>query len=84
MKLTNQAIDLMRTQIAKGPFGENEMRRVEGMGGLFMSPKFYQPDEDGEIKLAGMVYWKQYSFEIDGVKYYFYGGMAEHAPQQNS
>jgi hypothetical protein len=81
MKLTKYAIARMRTQIAEQPVAESEMRRVEGMGNLFMSRKRFVCDDEGEFIVGSMVYWHQYALMIDGVTYHFYAG-AENGPKE--
>ncbi len=76
MKLTRHAIAHMRGQIAEKPIGDTEMRRVEGMGNLFMSRKRFVADEEGEFVIGSMVFWHQYTLKIDGVTYHFYAGTA--------
>ena len=74
MKLTKHAIELMREQIADTPLQPDELRRVKGMGNLFMSPTKFSADEEGEFVRMGWTYWEMYSLNIDGTIYYFYGG----------
>ena len=72
-RLTSHAIDLMREQISKKPIASDELRRVEGLGNLFMSPtKFASDGEDFER--GGWTYWPVYSLRIDGFIFYFYNG----------
>ncbi len=74
MKLTKHAIRLMRKQINAEPIKPDELRRVKGLGNLFMSPTRFSADEEGEFTRLGWVYWEMYSLKIDGTIYYFYGG----------
>ena len=73
IKLTAHAIKLMREQIGRKPIGSDELRRIQGMGNLFMSPTRFSSDND-EFERNGWTYWEMYSLKIDGVIYYFYGG----------
>ena len=74
MILTKNAIRLMREQIEGSPIKPEELRRVTGMGNLFMSPTRFAADEEGEFVRLGWTYWEMYSLKIDGTIFYFYGG----------
>lgn len=75
MILTNQATSLIEVQLAENPLKEGEVRRMEGMGNLFVTAHMMKNVlSDGEIHVEGMVYWFLYALRISGVTYYFYGG----------
>ncbi len=75
MRITEHAVARMRSQIAEQPLHDDEMRRIEGMGDLFMSLKLHKADAEGEVNHGGMIYWHQYTMRIDGVIYHFYAGV---------
>jgi len=74
MKITPRAIDIMRAQISEAPLASDELRRVIGIGNLFISHNRLPVDDDGVCVRLGWTYWFQYSQRIDGELYYFYGG----------
>ena len=64
MMVTSCMIDIFRQTIQSGPLGQDEMRRVNGMGALFISRVEPGRQETGYIWL--------YSIRIDGCRYCFY------------
>ena len=76
MKLTNSAIAEIKAVLHK-PLENGEMRQIEAMGNLFVSFHKMLEDDDGTVIQgnAGMEFWFQYSLKIDGITYYFYGGV---------
>jgi len=62
--ITPTAIQKFRKALAESLLGEGEMRKVEGMGALFISRVLPEKGRDGYTWL--------YSLEIDGITYHFY------------
>ena len=83
IKLTSHAIELIRLQIERKPINSDELRRVQGLGNLFMSRTRFQ-SEDGEFEREGWTHWEIYSMKIDGVVYYFYGGSPLHLGENDN
>ena len=76
MRLTKSMQRLIETQIKSAPLAEGEIRRIEGMGGLFVTKSALHDDatKDDVIHHGNMKYWFQYALNIDGTVYHFYGG----------
>lgn len=65
--ITKQMVDLLREQLAQQPLGPDDLRRVVGMGELYISRK----------REAQPGYYFMYSFELGGVLYCFFGKEAD-------
>lgn len=78
MRLTKSMQQLIENQIRSAPLAEGEIRRIAGMGGLFVTEKALHDDttKDDVVRRDGMEYWFQYALNIDGTTYHFYGGRA--------
>lgn len=63
MILSNQMQERLRQFLVASPLHEGEIRRVDGMGNLYvaLSKEHKEP------------YYFQYSLAIDGVPHYFFG-----------
>lgn len=81
MKFTTHTITLFRKQIEQKPIEPDELRRVKGLGNLFMSINKFPVDEEGEFSRLGWTYWFLYSMIIDEATYYFYGGTPDVLPE---
>jgi hypothetical protein len=77
MKLTKNMIDHVRSSLAARPLAPQELRRVEGMGDLYVSSSRLAVDDEGKYRADGMVYWEMYSLRVDGEVRYFYRGIEE-------
>ena len=84
MKFTAHMIAHMREQINLKAIEPDELRRVKGLGNLFMSTQRFPEDEEGEFTRLGWTYWFQYSLRIDGELYYFYGGTPDVLPDEQT
>jgi len=54
---------------------DEELRRIEPLGNLFVSRKRFVMDGNGEYITANVIHWFLYTLKIDDVKYHFYGGV---------
>jgi hypothetical protein len=77
MKLTKSMQRLIENQIRSAPLAEGEIRRIAGMGGLFVTKSALHDDttKDDVIHHGKMAYWFQYALDIEGTVYHFYGGL---------
>jgi len=75
MILTKHVAEAAEKTVGQKPLGENEIRKIDDMGGLYMTLcKLPGENDEGEIRKGCMEYWFQYSWKQNGVQYYFYGG----------
>lgn len=63
MILSNQMQERLKVLLAEAPLLEGEMRRVEGMGDLYVALS----------KEQDKPYYFQYSLAIEGVPHFFFG-----------
>lgn len=76
MILTAEVVRLIENQIKENPLKEGEIRRLSGMGGLYMtSVRLESPNaQEGVVVKGEMQYWLQYELRLNGTLYCFYGG----------
>ncbi len=69
MKITPQMARIIRATV-ENPLGEGEMRRLPGMGDLFVS--LVEPGKHNDSKHNHL-----YDVRVDGVAYHIYGGVSQ-------
>jgi hypothetical protein len=75
MILTKQSLGLITKQLGNKPLSEQEIRKVEGIGGLYMTlHRLEKKPEEEEVTKNGTTYWFHYTLRIEGDTYHFYGG----------
>lgn len=70
MNITEQMARMIRVAVIAGPFGAQEMRRIEGLGELYISQ--IEKDEHDSLKYNYLM-----SVEVDGETYQLFGGISQ-------
>lgn len=75
LKIMPAAIELLREHIEKSPLEPDELRRVKGLGNIFIARSKIPHEDEGDVERDGWTYWSMYVLKIDGEVYYIYYGI---------